>query len=164
MSDTTDPNDPRLGHGSNDEPVPQNEAYLVLSEDERKKGFVRPVRTKYLHVGIPGPTYPLRDLDADELDRFSGVGYVKFEAYPEEHASTGKYWTQEQLDSVGKGCGAVTSMSQSIAETYAAKPHFYGSTYCVGCGKHRPVGPQGEFVWDRPREDTPLGMQDRVGS
>lgn len=46
---TSDPNDPRLGHGSNDEPVPQNEAYLVLSEEERARGFVRPVRMAYLH-------------------------------------------------------------------------------------------------------------------
>lgn len=49
MSLTTDPNDPRLGHGPNDEAVPQNEAYLVLSEEERAKGFVRPYRDRYLH-------------------------------------------------------------------------------------------------------------------
>lgn len=47
---TTDPNDPRLRWGSGDEkPVPQNEVYLVLSEEERAKGFVRPVRRSYLH-------------------------------------------------------------------------------------------------------------------
>lgn len=46
---TTDPTDARLGHGSDDRPVPQNEAYLVLSEDERAKGFVRPVRHAYVH-------------------------------------------------------------------------------------------------------------------
>lgn len=28
----------------------QQEVYLVLSEEERAKGFVRPVRTKYVHV------------------------------------------------------------------------------------------------------------------
>jgi hypothetical protein len=54
MSLTTDPADPRLGHGSNDTPVPQNEAYLVLSEEERAKGFVRPLRRAYLHVGLDG--------------------------------------------------------------------------------------------------------------
>lgn len=32
---TTDPNDPRLGHGADDKPVPQQEAYLVLSEEEQ---------------------------------------------------------------------------------------------------------------------------------
>lgn len=46
---TTDRNDPRLGYGSDDEPVPQNETYLVLSEGERARGFVRPLRTSYVH-------------------------------------------------------------------------------------------------------------------
>lgn len=46
---TTDPNDPRLGHGADDSPVPQQDVYLVLSEEERKKGFVRPFRNKYIH-------------------------------------------------------------------------------------------------------------------
>lgn len=54
MAVTTDPNDPRLVHGVDTEPVPQSEAYLVLSEEERAKGFVRPVRRTYLHVGIDG--------------------------------------------------------------------------------------------------------------
>lgn len=49
MPDTTDPRDPRLGRGVDDEPVPQNEAYLVLSDDERAKGFVRPYRALYRH-------------------------------------------------------------------------------------------------------------------
>ncbi len=46
------------------------------------------------------------------------------------------------------GCGAVTTMGVAIAETYAKNPTFYGSTYCVGCRMHRPVGEAGEFVWD----------------
>ncbi len=48
---TTDPNDPRLTHGVDPEPVDQAEVYLVLSEEERAKGFVRPLRTSYRHVG-----------------------------------------------------------------------------------------------------------------
>lgn len=51
---TTDPRDPRLGHGVDTEPVEQHDAYLVLSEEERAKGFVRPLRRKYVHVGIDG--------------------------------------------------------------------------------------------------------------
>jgi hypothetical protein len=51
MSLTTDPNDPRLGHGSDDKPRPQQDVYLVLSEEERAKGFVRPVRQSYVHRG-----------------------------------------------------------------------------------------------------------------
>lgn len=95
MGLTSDRNDPRLTHGSDDEPVDQAEVYLVLSEDERAKGFVRPVRTSYKHLN----------------------------------------------------CGAVTTMAVGIAETYAAKPSFYGGTYCSACRMHRPVGANGEFVW-----------------
>lgn len=46
---TTDPNDPELGHGPNVEPVPQNSKYLVLSDEERARGFIRPLRYSYLH-------------------------------------------------------------------------------------------------------------------
>lgn len=49
MSTTTDPNDPRLGHGVDSDPIEQHDAYLVLSDDERTKGFVRPLRTVYVH-------------------------------------------------------------------------------------------------------------------
>lgn len=50
MSGTTsDRNDPRLTHGADTEPGPQADAYLVLSAEERAKGFVRPVRRTYVH-------------------------------------------------------------------------------------------------------------------
>jgi hypothetical protein len=49
MSLTIDPNDPALTHGVDSKPVPQAEKYLILSEEERSKGFVRPVRTAYVH-------------------------------------------------------------------------------------------------------------------
>jgi hypothetical protein len=49
MSLTSDPADPRLGRGSDTEAAPQNAAYLVLSAEERAKGFVRPVRRSYRH-------------------------------------------------------------------------------------------------------------------
>ena len=51
----TDPDDPRLTHGIDDEPAPQASAYLVLSETERAKGFVRPVRRSYIHTGGDAP-------------------------------------------------------------------------------------------------------------
>jgi len=92
---TTDRTDPRLGHGVDEEPIPQHEVYLVLPDDERAKGFVRPLRRSYRHLT----------------------------------------------------CGSVTSMSLSLAETYAREPHFYGATYCTSCSLHRPVGELGEFVW-----------------
>lgn len=100
MGTTSDHNDPRLGYGVDREPVPMNETYLVLSEEERSKGFVRPVRRSYRHQ------------DPD--------------------------------------CGAVTTMGQDLAETYARQPGFYGATYCCGCRMHRPVGEHGEFTWMTP--------------
>lgn len=151
MSLTTDPKHPDLGHGVDQAPRKQNSVYLVLSEEERARGFVRPVRTRYIHVGIAGPQFPLRDLTEEE-----GQGwwkddpdpFVKFEAYPDGSSSEGCYWTQKQLDSIGKGCNSVTNMELSIAETYARHPGFYGSTYCVQCSMHFSVGADGEFVWE----------------
>lgn len=123
-------------------------SYIVLSDEERAKGFVRPVRRSYKHVGIPGPKHPLRDLTEEERTRYADVGYVKFEEYPEEmKPSTGRFWMQKQLDAIGKGCGSVTTMGLVIAETYAREPSFYGSTMCVTCGTHLRVGKDGEFVW-----------------
>lgn len=91
---TDDPSDPGLTHGVDPEGAakPQADAYLVLSEAERAKGFVRPVRQSYRHQ-----------------------------------------------------CGAVTTMSLPLAETYARQPDFYGATYCTGCGRHAPVR---EFCWE----------------
>ena len=99
MGLTTDPADPRLTHGADsldEAPVPQAEVYLVLSEEELAKGFVRPIRRSYVH----------------------------------------------------SVCGTETTMGNALAETYARSPGFYGATYCVHCGAHRPVGAEGEFVWD----------------
>ena len=133
MPVTSDPNDPRL---KQNRPGQQDDVYLVLSEEERAKGFTRPLRRSYRHVGEPGPKYPLQDT-ADER--------VKFEKYPDsESPVTGRYWNQSVLDNIGKGCGAVTSMGLALSETYARDPHFYGATFCTGCGIHLPVS---EFVW-----------------
>lgn len=82
----------------------QQKGYVVLSAEERAKGFVRPVRHSYVHLK----------------------------------------------------CGVVTTMGQSIAETYARDPAFYSGTFCVGCRAHFPVGEDGQFVWD--------GTNDRVGT
>lgn len=49
MTGTTDDrNDPGLENI--DPETKMQEKYLVLSEEERKQGFIRPVRTKYLHL------------------------------------------------------------------------------------------------------------------
>jgi hypothetical protein len=127
----------------------QHKAYWVLNEAERAKGFVRPVREKYRHVGTAGPQHPLRDLTEEEHARYDRFSYAKFEAYPDDPNSslTGRFWTQAQLDAVGKGCGTETTMGRAIAETYAREPRYYGSTFCCACGKHLPVGDAGEFAW-----------------
>lgn len=47
MGVTTDPNDPELR--IIDPENNQQMAYLVLSEEERNKGFVQPLRRSYIH-------------------------------------------------------------------------------------------------------------------
>ncbi len=46
---TTDPTDPDLTRGGDTAPGPQAKKYLVLPEEERKKGFIRPFRDVYRH-------------------------------------------------------------------------------------------------------------------
>lgn len=75
----------------------QQKSYVVLSAEERAKGFVRPVRRAYIHTK----------------------------------------------------CGVVTTMAQSIAETYARDPSFYSGTFCAGCRTHLPLS---EFLWDGTNE------------
>lgn len=136
----------------------QHKSYWVLTEEERAKGFVRTVRDCYVHVGPPGPKYPLRDLTDDEEARQGKGYYAKYEEYPPEFAPhVGRYWTQANLDRAKKGpCHGVTTMGRAIAETYARDPFYYGSTFCGACGAHYPVGPDGEFVWH--------GTDERVGT
>lgn len=138
-------------------PDGQHADHFVMCPEERAKGFVEPVRHKYQHVGRPGPRFPLVDLTEAQRVLYADEGYAKYEPYPEsERPACGRFWTQAALDSVGKGCGTVTSMPTAIAETYAREPGYYGSTFCCGCGKYLPVGRDGEFVWD--------GTDQRVGT
>lgn len=107
---THDPTDPRLARGIDTDEVPQAEVYLVLSDEERAKGFVRPVRTAYVHrFWKDWRDEPLPDVIT-----------------PENRGELG-------------GCGALTTMGLAIAETYARDPKFYGGTYCTGCSKHLPI-------------------------
>lgn len=78
--------------------------YVVLAEEEREKGFVRPVRRSYKHLK----------------------------------------------------CSGVTTMGQTLAETYARDPGFYSGTFCSHCMMHFPVGADGEFVW--------AGTDEKVGT
>ncbi len=56
---TTDRNDPRLRKIREDG---QQEIYLVLSEEERSKGFVHPVRDAYEHLACGSVTTMDQDL------------------------------------------------------------------------------------------------------
>jgi hypothetical protein len=137
--------DPRTG---------QQRGYVCLTPEERAKGFVRPVRTSYVHVGPAGPTHLLQDLTEAQRALYADEGYVKYEVYPASAApSLGRFWTQADLDAIGRGCQTETTMGRALAETYARDPGFYGGTFCCACRKHLPVG---EFVW--------AGTTDRVGS
>lgn len=53
MGLTTDPNDPGIRENRADG---QQQVYLVLSEEERAKGFVRPVRRAYTHLACGAVT------------------------------------------------------------------------------------------------------------
>jgi hypothetical protein len=58
MALVTDPNDPRLKrYIGPEDPGPQSEVYLILSKEERSKGFVRPVRQSYVHKVCGGLTH-----------------------------------------------------------------------------------------------------------
>ena len=132
--------------------------YMVLSSEERAKGFVRPVRRSYIHVGPPQPQYPLQDLTGEEQQRYIFQNYIKYEMYPDDgSARVGRFWTQEELNRVQQPCNSLTTMGQALAETYAREPAFYGGTFCAACGAHFPVGAQGEFIWDD-------GSKERVGT
>lgn len=150
MGLTTDPADPRLEHGVDTGPREQAEVYLVLPAEELAKGFVRPYRDSYVHVGVR-PRWPTRPLTEDERRRYGGnPDYVAYEEYPESEAPlVGRAWKASQLSS---GCGTETVMGRALSETYARDPKFYGATYCVGCRMHLPVE---EFVWSADRQ--PVG-------
>lgn len=137
-------------HREIDPKTGMQKGYVVLSAEERSKGYVRPVRSTYIHTGTL-PKYFTRDLTSEEQERYKAFGYVKFEEYPEsESPVTGRYWTHAQLN---LGCGYATSMGSAIAETYARDPSFYGATFCSHCGDHFPLN---QFIWK--------GTNEQVGS
>lgn len=123
--------------------------HFVLCPEDRAKGYVEPYRDSYIHVGLPGPEFDLVPLTPEQQEHYGGCEYVGFEPYPPERApATGRFWTQQQLNKVGKGCGTLTRMPRACAETYAVQPGYYGSTFCCGCSAYFRVGRAGEFVWD----------------
>ncbi len=129
----------------------QQKAYVVLSAEERAKGFVRPLRHSYVHIGPPPPRFALRALT--EAERLRYPQYAAYEAYPKGNATVGRFWTRDTLRRLENPCKGVTTMQDAIAATYARDPGFYGATFCATCRQHFPVGERGEFVWvDAPDE------------
>lgn len=162
MSLTTDPNDPKLKEGQKNE-TGQHEIYLVLSEEERVQGFVRPYRDAYKHVGrkvepveIKGEILSLEEgvKDCSEWAKnhyTKANGYAAYLKYPEsESPLVGTFLKIQEYQAIKEkkeyvgGCGSVTTMGKALSETYARDPKFYGATFCCNCNKHLPVG---EFVW-----------------
>lgn len=161
---TTNPNDPQLKEGQKNE-TGQHEIYLVLSEEERAKGYVRPLRDTYVHVGkkierddeTGGILGALIKSTDPEYDTRNGLyteenGYGGYIKYPKSMSPlVGKYITKEELDAIIArkshfgGCGTSTKMGHAIAETYSTNPKFYGATFCYACNKHLPVD---QFVWE----------------
>jgi hypothetical protein len=73
---------------------------------------------------------------------------------PEERA---KGFVKPVRRSYKHKCGVVTTMAQSIAETYARDPHFYSGTFCCGCRTHLPLD---EFTWEPDGEPMDPDEQD----
>lgn len=148
MALTTDANDPELGRGEDNQPGPQNKKYLVLSEAELAKGYVRPVRTSYVHTGrlICGKVQSPDEygLPAD------AVAYVC--SMEKNHEGDCRIFSPvnkrelRRLETTGflGGCDTTTTMHTTLAETYAANPKFYSATYCCQCMMHINVN---EFQW-----------------
>lgn len=90
---TSDPNDPRLTHGidpADAPPVEQAEAYLVLSEQERAKGFVRPVRTAYWHEACGKVTTMAQEI-AETFARDPGFYGATYCAHCQRHPAVAEF-------------------------------------------------------------------------
>lgn len=123
--------------------------YVVLSDEERAKGFVRPMRLSYRHVGraicgIITPVDPNR-LGGEQYVCMSKPGHAG--TYHHANVVTLPQPDAARLSERGRtvACGTSTQMGQKIAETYALDPKFYSGTFCCECKEHFPVE---EFIWD----------------
>jgi hypothetical protein len=98
MGLTTDPNDPRLTHGPDPADGPYRDqagTYLVLSDEERAKGFVRPLRLSYWHVTCGRITTMARAI-AETYARDPGFYGATYCAHCGKHRPVGEagefYW------------------------------------------------------------------------
>jgi hypothetical protein len=139
------------------ESVGQHKDYIVLCPDERAKGFIRPYRDMYVHVGrsVCGKIVNRGDLPLS-MQRLGGPRDICGLPFEHDGECSGPFYNVYEPEHARirekhrkGGCGAVTKMGQALSETYARDPKFYGSTFCVGCNAHFPVG---EFVWSQDGE------------
>lgn len=129
--------------------------YVVLSEEERAKRFVKPVRRTYIHGG-----HRVCGKDLGEYGQFSTYyGEGARRVCHEDKGHTGECgengnsvyiatlpeFTRLQTTGRYKGCDGSTTMSRALAETYARDPKFYSGTFCCNCHKHFPLD---EFQWE----------------
>jgi len=139
------------------EKVGQHKDYIVLCPDERAKGFIRPVRQDYIHVGqsicAKGIPHSEPSFEAPKLGGNRNICLLPFE---HEGECDGPFMNVSQheharlLQSHRRGgCGTSTHMGLALSETYARDPKFYGSTFCCMCNRHLPVA---EFVWSKDGE------------
>ncbi|HZR02403.1 MAG TPA: hypothetical protein VFA81_04420 [Burkholderiales bacterium] len=139
----------------------QQEGYVVLTPEERAKGFVKPVRRSYLHVGASPLPAGTRDLTPEDLKRYGWAAdeppFIKYVEFPPGSKSLGRFFTKEEVERAGKRCGAVTTMALSIAETYARNPRFYSGTFCCRCGAHFDLK---EFTWEPDGEPMGPSLQE----
>jgi hypothetical protein len=135
----------------------QHKDYIVLCPDERAKGFIRPVRNKYIHAGrsVCGAIVNRGDLPLS-MQPLGGMRDICAQPFGHEGSHEGPFFTVDQpehakiLEKHRKGgCDVETVVGTALSETYARDPKFYGATFCVGCNKHLPVA---EFIWSQDGE------------
>lgn len=88
MGTTSDRGDPRLRNV--DPATGLQESYLVLSDDERAQGFVRPVRRSYVH-DVCGTTTTMSDPIAETYARDPGFYGGTYCAGCRDHFPVGEH-------------------------------------------------------------------------
>lgn len=129
----------------------QHKDYIVLCPDERAKGFIRPYRDAYRHVGRSVCGNIVNHGPSWEAPKLGGPRDICAQVYGHEGECSSPFLTVDQPEYAEirrshrkGGCGKITTMGRALAETYARDPKFYGATFCVHCNRHLPVA---EFTW-----------------
>jgi len=135
--------------GEQTEATGQHKSYIVLCAEERAKGFVRPYRDSYQHVGHLVRRCRMTRTDGDYENPRQCIHRADHKG---DHEFTGLMLLNGPIEFILSGpstpreggCGSVTTMGRALSETYARDPKFYGATFCCSCNRHLPVS---EFVW-----------------